>query len=52
VSQPLTDFELDELLRLAPPNLLSSLQRLLAEVRELRDQAAEREFFHNMEVER
>jgi hypothetical protein len=51
VSQPLTDYELDELLRNCPPAMLNSVRRLLDEVRELRDQAAEREFYHTQEHE-
>lgn len=48
----LSEFELDELIRLCPSNLLPSLRRLLEEVRELRDQASEREFAYSQEVER
>jgi hypothetical protein len=48
----LSDFELDELLRRVSPDLLPYLRRLLDEVRELRDQAAEREFMYSQEIER
>lgn len=51
MSQPLTEYELDTLLREAPPNLVNSLRRLLDEVRELRDQAAEAQFFQEQEHE-
>lgn len=51
MSAPLSDYELDELLNLCPQNLLNSVRRLLEEVRELRDQAAEREFYHSQEHE-
>lgn len=39
----LTDGELDQMLREAPPNLRRNVARLLAELRELRDQAGERD---------
>jgi hypothetical protein len=49
---PLTEWELDELIRRSPPDLLGYVKRLLEEVRELRDSQAEREFYHSQECER
>ncbi len=48
----LTDHELEELLRRAPADIRRDLVRLLTELRELREQAAEREFFETQEIER
>lgn len=46
----LTEYELDELIKLASPRIRPQIQRLLAELRELREQAAEREFMHAQEI--
>lgn len=47
----LTDHELDELIRETPAKSREKLARLLEEVRELRDQQAEREFAYGREQE-
>jgi hypothetical protein len=47
---PLTDHELDELIRTAPPKLRREVERLCAEVRLLREQQSAREFQYNQEI--
>lgn len=48
---PLRDHELEDLIQEAPPALRTKLARLCAEVRTLRDQAAEREHAATQEIE-
>jgi hypothetical protein len=52
MAKPLTDYELDLLLSRCPPDLLPYLRRLLEELREMRDQQSEREFFYSQETQR
>jgi hypothetical protein len=47
---PLSEYELDELLRLAPRRLAHPLARLCRELKTLREQAGERERMHAQEV--
>lgn len=47
---PLTDHELDELIKAAPAKLRTAIARLCAEVKTLRDQQAAREFQYNQEI--
>jgi hypothetical protein len=47
----LSDYELDQLLQSATAAQRPLMARLLEEVRELRDNQAEREFIHAQEVE-
>ena len=47
---PLTDFELEELVRTAPAKFRVPIARLCAEVKTLRDQQSAREFQYNQEI--
>ncbi len=46
----LTEYEVEELLRLAPPKIRPHINRLLEELRELREQQSNREFLYSHEV--
>lgn len=46
----LTEYELDELIRLSPPKIKQQVIRLLTELRELREQASEREIMYAQEI--
>lgn len=48
---PLTQYELEELLAGVPPRLKEHMRRLLDEIRDLRDQASEREYHESQERE-
>lgn len=51
MSRQLSDYELEELLKAQTPENVARMRRLLEELREMRDQAGERERMYDQEVE-